>query len=175
MVRYADDFVVVSNSPIAEVKATKQAIQQFLENELHLTLSEEKTVITHVNDGFDFLGFHIQRKKVNGKWAVHLRPTAKAKERVKQKLKALTSRNWTWMDEYTRLTTLNAIVRGWAEYYRYTSLVQDIEDITRFTWFRYLNWLLAKHKGSHKGQLMKRQDQNAPRQNPLVRRGTRRR
>ena len=155
MVRYADDFVVVSNGPIAEVKATKQDIQQFLENKLHLTLSEEKTVITHVNDGFDFLGFHIQRKKTEGKWAVHLRPTAKAKERVQQKLKALTSRNWTWMDEHTRLTTLNAIVRGWAEYYRYTSLVQDVEDITRFTWFRYLNWLLAKHKGSHKGQLMK--------------------
>ena len=67
MMRYADDFVVVSNGTKAEVKATKQAIQQFLENELHLTLSEEKTVITHVNDGFDFLGFHIQRKKVNGK------------------------------------------------------------------------------------------------------------
>ena len=56
MVRYADDFVVVSNGTKAEVKATKAAIQQFLENKLHLTLSEEKTVITHVNDGFDFLG-----------------------------------------------------------------------------------------------------------------------
>ena len=155
MVRYADDFVVVSNGPIAEVKSTKQAIQQFLENELHLTLSEEKTVITHVNNGFDFLGFHIQRKRVSGKWAVHLRPTAKAKERVKRKLKDLTSRNWTWMDEYNRLATLNAMVRGWAEYYRYTSLVRDIEDITRFTWFRYLYWLRKKHKGSHKGQLMK--------------------
>ena len=155
MVRYADDFVVVSNAPIAEVKATKQAIQGFLENKLHLTLSEEKTVITHVNDGFDFLGFHIQRKKTEGKWAVHLRPTAKAKERVKRKLKDLTSRNWTWMDEHTRLATLNATVRGWAEYYRYTSLSADIEDITRFTWFRYLNWLLAKHKGSHKGQLIR--------------------
>ncbi len=155
MVRYADDFVVVSNGTKAEVKATKQAIQQFLENELHLTLSEEKTLITHVNDGFDFLGFHIQRKQTEGKWAVHLRPTAKAKERVKQKLKALTSKNWTWMDEHTRLTTLNAIVRGWAEYYRYTSLVRDIEDITRFTWFRYLYWLRKKHKGSHKGQLVR--------------------
>ena len=155
MVRYADDFVVVSNGPIAEVKSTKQAIQQFLENELHLTLSEEKTVITHVNNGFDFLGFHIQRKRVSGKWAVHLRPAAKAKERVKRKLKDLTSRNWTWMDEYNRLATLNAMVRGWAEYYRYTSLVRDIEDITRFTWFRYLYWLRKKHKGSHKGQLMK--------------------
>ena len=155
MVRYADDFVVVSNGPIAEVKATKQAIQQFLENELHLTLSAEKTVITHVNDGFDFLGFHIQRKRSNGKWAVHLRPTVKAKERVKRKLKDLTSRNWSWMDEYTRLTTLNAIVRGWAEYYRHTSLITDIEDITSFTWFRYLYWLRKKHKGSPKGQLIR--------------------
>ena len=155
MVRYADDFVVVSNASKAEVKAAKAAIQQFLENELHLTLSEEKTVITHVNDGFDFLGFRIQRKQVNGRWAVHLRPTVKAKERVNRKLKDLTSRNWTWMDEHTRLATLNAIVRGWAAYYRHTSLVADIEDITRFTWFRYLNWLLAKHKGSRKGQLIR--------------------
>ena len=139
----------------SEVKATKEAIQQFLENELHLTLSEEKTVITHVNDGFDFLGFHIQRKQVNGRWAVHLRPTAKAKERVKRKLKALTSRNWTWLDEYTELTTLNAIVRGWAEYYRYTSFVRDIEDITNFAWFRDFHWLRKKHKGSRKGQLIR--------------------
>ena len=155
MVRYADDFVVVSNGTKAEVKATKAAIQQFLENELHLTLSEEKTAITHVNDGFDFLGFHIQRKRANGKWAVHLRPTAKAKERVQRKLKDLTSRNWAWMDEYNRLATLNAIVRGWAAYYRYTSFVRDIEDITSFVWFRYLYWLQKKHKGSRKGQLMK--------------------
>ena len=155
MVRYADDFLVVGNGTKAEVKATKQAIQRFLENELHLTLSEEKTVITHANDGFDFLGFHIQRKQVNGRWAVHLRPTAKAKERVKQKLKDLTSRNWTWMDEYNRLTTLNAIVRGWAGYYRYTSFVRDIEDITSFAWFRYLYWLRKKHKGSKKGQLIR--------------------
>ena len=155
MVRYADDFVVVSNGPKAEVKATKQAIQQFLENELHLTLSEEKTVITHVNDGFDFLGFHIQRKQVDGRWAVHLRPTAKAKERVKRKLKALTSRNWTWLDEVTELTTLNAIVRGWAEYYRHTSFVNDIYEITRFAWFRYFHWLRKKYKGSHKGQLVR--------------------
>ena len=111
--------------------------------------------MTHVNDNFDFLGFHIQRKQVDGRWAVHLRPTAKAKERVKRKLKALTSRNWTWMDEYNRLTTLNAIVRGWAGYYWYTNFVRDIGEITEFTWFRYLYWLREKHKGSRKGQLIR--------------------
>ena len=58
------------------------------------------------------------------------------------------------MDEYSRLTTLNAIVKGWAEYYKYTSLLADIEDITRHMWFRYLGWLLKKHKGSRKHNLI---------------------
>ena len=85
---------------------------------------------------------------------MHLRPTEAAKERVKRTLKEITSRNWTWQDEYTKLSALNAITRGWAEYYRHTSLVSDIEEITRYVWFRYLQWLLRKHKGSRKHQLV---------------------
>ncbi len=85
---------------------------------------------------------------------VHLRPTDKAKKRVKGKIKHLTTNSWTWMDEYSRMITLNAIVRGWAEYYKHTSLLEDIEEITRYTWFRYLGWLLKKHKGSRKQELI---------------------
>jgi RNA-directed DNA polymerase len=154
LARYADDFVILSNGGIEGVKQAKQEVKDFLENELHLQLSEEKTLITHVNDGFNFLGFHIQRCKPEGRWVVHLRPTDKGKERVKGKIKDLTSRSWTWMDEYNRLTTLNAIVKGWSEYYKHTSLLEDIEEITRFTWFRYLGWLLKKHKGSRKHTLI---------------------
>ena len=154
LARYADDFVILSNDGIEGVKQAKQEVKDFLENELHLQLSEEKTLITHVNDGFNFLGFHIQRGKPEGRWVVHLRPTDKAKERVKGKIKDLTSRSWTWMDEYNRMTTLNAIVKGWSEYYKHTSLLEDIEEITRFTWFRYLQWLLKKHKGSRKHSLI---------------------
>lgn len=154
LARYADDFVILSNDGIEGVKQAKQEVKDFLENELHLQLSEEKTLITHVNDGFNFLGFHIQRGKPEGRWVVHLRPTDKAKERVKGKIKDLTSRSWTWMDEYNRMTTLNAIVKGWSEYYKHTSLLEDIEEITRFTWFRYLGWLLKKHKGSRKHSLI---------------------
>jgi hypothetical protein len=154
MIRYADDFVVLSNDGIAGVREAKQEIKSFLETELYLELSEEKTNITHVNEGFEFLGYHIQRTKPEGRWVVHLRPSKNAKERIKAKIEDLTSRKWTWLDEYTRLTTLNAIVRGWAEYYRYTSLLEDIEEITRYTGQRYLLWLLKKHKGSRKQELI---------------------
>jgi RNA-directed DNA polymerase len=154
MVRYADDWVIVTNAGIAQVREAKRAIKTFLETELHLELSEEKTHITHVNDGFDFLGFHIQRVSTQRHWAVHLRPTAAGKKRLKDKIKTLTARNWAWMDEVTRLTTLNSIVKGWAEYYRHTSLLTDIEEVTRYTWHRYLLWLRKKHKGSRKHQLV---------------------
>src|SRR5262249_49458949 len=106
MVRFADDFVVVSNGGIADVTATKRVIRDFLETKLHLELSDEKTRITHVNDGFTFLGFHIQRVQSGGRWVVHLRPAAKATTRVKAKMKTLTSRTWTWMDELS-LSRLN--------------------------------------------------------------------
>jgi RNA-directed DNA polymerase len=147
-------FVILSNDGIQGVTQAKAEVKEFLATELHLELSEEKTQVTHVNAGYDFLGFHIQRTQPEGKWVVHLRPTEKGKDKVKRKIKDLTSRGWTWMDEYTRLTTLNAIVSGWAEYYKYTSLLEDIEEITRYTWFRYFAWLLKKHKGSHKHELI---------------------
>ncbi len=155
MVRYADDFVVVSNDRLAGVQQVKQEIKQYLETELHLRVSDEKTQITHVNDGFEFLGFHIQRCKPEGHWVLYVRPTSKARERIKAKLKELTSQRWIWMDEYSRLRTLNATIKGWAEYYRHTSLSTDIEEISRFLWFRYLAFLLRKHKGSRKHQLIK--------------------
>jgi len=154
MVRYADDFVIVGNGPISEVRQIKEEVKNYLAKELHLELSDEKTKITHVNDGFTFLGFYIQRVRPEGRWVVHLRPSLKTVKRVKSRIKELTGRNWTWMDEYTRLTTLNAIVRGWCEYYKHTSLHKDLEEISRYTWHRYLIFLLKKHKNSRKRQLI---------------------
>jgi RNA-directed DNA polymerase len=155
LIRYADDFVVVSNGPLAEVKAVKEELKDFLRTSLHLELSEEKTKLTHINDGIEFLGFHIQRVNPEGKWVVHLRPTEKGKQRIKKKIKDLTTRGWTWLDEYIQLTRLNALTRGWAEYYKHTSLVEDIEEVTRYVWFRYLQWLMRKHKGARKHELIR--------------------
>src|SRR5712692_6163649 len=138
MVRYADDFVVVSNGTIAEVKAVKEELKDFLSTSLHLELSEEKTRITHINDGIDFLGFNIQRVNPEGRWVVHLRPTEKGMQRIKKKIKDLSTRGWTWLDEYIQLTRLNALVRGWSEYYKHTSLLEDIEEVTKHVWFRHL-------------------------------------
>ena len=159
LVRYADDFVVVTNDSIHGVRHARNEIKAFLETELRLKLSDEKTRITHVNDGFDFLGFNIRRYKPEGRWVVHLRPAQSSVARVTIKLKVLTSGRFTLLDEVTRLSTLNAVVRGWCNYYRHTSLQNDLEQISRYTWHRYHKWLLKKFKGSRKRQLVKEKTQ----------------
>ena len=90
-------FVVVSNGPIAEVKATKQAIQQFLENKLHLTLSEEKTVITHERrlrlPGFPYPAQARQ-------WPVGLASSTDGQSQGASDTEAQRPdfQNWTWME-----------------------------------------------------------------------------
>jgi group II intron reverse transcriptase/maturase len=155
LVRYADDFVIISNGSIAAVQTVKQEVKEFLKTKLYLELSEEKTKLTHVNDGFTFLGFHIQREIMGGRRVVHLRPSKEAKQRIKIQIKEMTARNTSNLDEYSQLNKLNAKVRGWAAYYRNTHLIEDIYEITRYTWFRYLNWLQGKYKDSRKDKLIK--------------------
>ena len=61
VVRFADDFIVTASDK-ETLKEIKPMIERFLE-ERGLRLSEEKTVITHINDGFDFLGWNFRKFK----------------------------------------------------------------------------------------------------------------
>jgi len=155
MVRYADDFVVVSSDTMEGVKQTKSEIRDYLEKELKLTLSEDKTKITHVNEGFNFLGFNIQRREPEGRWVTHLRPTETSIRKIREKIKQQITRRYTLLDETSRLSSLNAMIRGWCEYYKHTSLQNDLEDVSRYMWHRYHGWLLKKFKGSRKQQLIR--------------------
>jgi retron-type reverse transcriptase len=58
--RYADDFVVLTNGTKQQAESMKEELKQFLSESLRLDLSMEKTRVTHLNDGFDFLGFHFK-------------------------------------------------------------------------------------------------------------------
>ena len=62
MIRYADDFVVLVRGTEAQAHAIKEQTAEFMAEQMRLTLSPEKTHITHVDDGFDLLGFRIKRR-----------------------------------------------------------------------------------------------------------------
>jgi Group II intron, maturase-specific domain len=103
----------------AQAEALKEQIATLLATELKLTLSRAKTLVTHINDGFDFLGFRIQRKARGGKGQIYTFPSPKAFAAVKRAVKALTRRSTTSLPLRGLLAQLNPILRGWTNYFRY--------------------------------------------------------
>jgi RNA-directed DNA polymerase len=91
LVRYADDFVVMVSGTEAHAKALKAEVAQVLAP-MGLRLSEEKTVISHIDQGFDFLGYRIQRRRGRGsvKRFVYLYPAKKALASIVGKVRTLT-------------------------------------------------------------------------------------
>lgn len=124
LIRYADDFVVTSSKYESMAKVLP-VIEGFLRKR-GLLLAREKTFITHVSKGFDFLGCTITKNDD----VITIRPSEKSVKRIITKLekKLLSSAN-------ARLETLaedlNALLRGWANYFQYydsMSIYKYIDD-----------------------------------------------
>src|SRR5579871_5893551 len=118
LVRYADDFVVFSETK-EDAEACIQILTEWLK-ERGLTLSEEKTHIVHLTEGFDFLGFtvkHYKSPSTKTGWKLLITPSKKSEQAFRDKMKA------HWLSFRGKpvgvvLTTLNPILRGWANYFR---------------------------------------------------------
>jgi RNA-directed DNA polymerase len=149
MFRYADDWIVAVRGTKAQAQAIKEEFKHFLQEEMGLELSEEKTSITHITDGFDFLGYHIVRnEKPSDQKAVgvFVQPTAKGLKRMKLKIKLMTTRK-TLNDDYVRkIEAINAATRGWANYYRAVNPTMAFQELDRYVWLRLRKWLEKKHQ-----------------------------
>ena len=132
LIRYADDWLLLTNGSKSEAMRLRDEFQNFLKEELKLELSVEKTHITHVNDGFDFLGFHVQRYiSAHDRPKVLVTPTTEAKKRLKSKIKEMTSRKRFRDSPLLKFSALNAVLRGWIGYYRHSN-TKKIALILRF-------------------------------------------
>ncbi len=123
MIRFADDFVVLVRGTKAQAHAIKEQTAEFMREQMRLTLSLEKTAITHVDDGFDLLGFRIKRRpwRAAGKHVAYTFPCERALRDVMHRIKTLTKRNTTYLSLDELIHALNPILRGWANYHRYAA------------------------------------------------------
>jgi RNA-directed DNA polymerase len=120
-VRFADDWVVLCNGTKAEAHAMKQELGEFLST-MGLTLSEEKTKVTHITEGFDFLGYRIIRSiGTKGKMVPKVLIPEKAIIRFRHKIREMLAPNTTKESMGLQIQKLNWLTRGWCEYYRATS------------------------------------------------------
>ena len=112
-----------------------------------LRLSEEKTRICHIDEGFDFLGFRIQRqpKRGSGKPTVYTYPSKKASGSVKSQ-GADDDPPGTHQPLAALLHRLAPVLRGWANYFRHGVSKATFDYLRRFTWRRVFSWLRRKHR-----------------------------
>ena len=120
LVRYADDFVVMVAGTRHDAEALRDEVAAVLAP-MGLRLSEEKTRICHIDDGFDFLAWRIQRRTRrgrNGKRAVYTYPSKKALASIVDKVRSLTRRG-RHRTLAVLLRRLNPVLRGWCNYFRH--------------------------------------------------------
>ena len=137
IVRYADDFIVVAKSRL-EAEAIKRHIKDFLKDKVGLELSDRKTHITHIDDGFDFLGFNFRAYKEK----LLIKPSKDNVNLLKQKIKR-TVRECT--SAVSLITTLNPILTGWGNYYRHVASKATFKGIDNFLWKQIWRWIAKKH------------------------------
>lgn len=119
-VRYADDWCVfITRASKRYAERLRDEIGTFLRRKCGLELSVEKTHITHVQDGFDFLGFRLSRQVgQSGRQAPKIKVGQKALRNVKQRLHDAMRNRPHQESVALRLQRGSAVVRGWSEYFR---------------------------------------------------------
>jgi len=157
LVRYADDFVVMVHGTKADAEALWGEVGQVLAP-MGLRLSEEKTRVSHIDEGFDFLGWRIQRRDQpsrSGHQAVYTFPSKKSLASIMDKVRRLTRRRHhrTLADLLRRL---NPTLRGWCNYFKHGVSKRCFGDVDHFAFWRIVRWLKKRHIGLNMGTLVRR-------------------
>jgi RNA-directed DNA polymerase len=157
LVRYADDFVVMVAGTRSEAEALWDEVGSVLAP-MGLRLSEEKTRVCHIDEGFDFLGWHIQRRAQrgrNGKNAIYTYPSKKALASIVDKVRWLTRRGRHRMLA-DLLRRLNPVLRGWCNYFRHGVSQRTFSYVDYFAFWRVFGWLRKRHAPLNKHTLVRR-------------------
>ena len=142
--RYCDDAVLVCR------KEAMPALKAFIEmaERMELTVNREKTRITKLWDGFNFIGFNfIKRKSLkNGKSKIYISPTKRSQQAIRNKLKYLTSRRAPIKPEEF-IAEVKPVIMGWVNYYRHTNASDAFRRLQRFINTRFRRYLTHRIKG----------------------------
>jgi RNA-directed DNA polymerase len=138
-VRYADDFIVTGNSKELLEQEVKPVIIWFLK-ERGLTLSKEKTKVTHIEEGFDFLGQNVRKYK--GKLLI--KPSKKNVKNFLEKVRKVLKEHKTAKQEKV-IKMLNPIIRGWANYHRHVVAKETFSWVDYQIWQKLWQWCKRRH------------------------------
>ena len=140
LIRYADDFIITGRTKEQLECEVRPFVEEYLK-ERGLALSPEKTRLTHINEGFDFLGQNV--RKYNGKFIV--KPSKKSVTAFVAKVRAVVKANkQTKAGEL--ITYLNPMLKGWANYHRHASSSRTFSKVGAAVFGMLWRWALRRHR-----------------------------
>lgn len=143
-VRYADDFVVTAATPEPALEA-KELIREFLA-ERGLELSDEKTVVTNIDDGFDFLGWNF--RKYNEKLII--KPSKKAVKAIVSNISdTILRRGKAWQQDVL-IMKLNEQIRGWTNYHQSVCASDAFAHLDYVLYELLWRWAKRRHPKKNK-------------------------
>jgi RNA-directed DNA polymerase len=157
LVRYADDWCLVINGTKADAEALREEIAGVLAP-MGLRLSQAKTLITHIDEGVDFLGWRIQRhrKKGTNRYYVYTYPSKKALKAVMGKVKTLCRQVEVNQPLDDLIRRLNHAIRGWCAYFRPGASSVTFAYLGHYLWATVWRWLRRKHRRATWKELRRR-------------------
>ena len=139
LVRYADDFIITGDSRELLEKEVRPLVEAFLK-ERGLMLSPDKTRITHIDEGFDFLGQNL--RKYGGKPLV--KPSRKNTHAFLEKVRGWIDANLA-VNQLVLIGLLNPVIRGWANYHRHCVAAERFGRVDHEIWRRLWQWAKRRH------------------------------
>jgi RNA-directed DNA polymerase len=149
LVRYADDFVVTAKS--REILEEIQILLTGFLAQRGLILSEEKTLITHISEGFDFSGFNIW--KYNGKLLI--KPSKKSRKKITDKLHEVIFSNKS-ASQCLLIEILNPILTGWGNCFRHAVSKEVFAKIDHIVVGQLKRWAFRRHSNKSKGWVLEK-------------------
>ena len=144
LIRYADDFIITGRDKELLENEVKPMVIEFLK-ERGLTLSEEKTTITNIYDGFDFLGFNVRKF---GK-RLYTSPSKDAQKRFRAKISDIVKGHKMCKQE-SLIRMLNPVITGWGNYYRYGASTNAFHGCDNHIYNLTKKWALRRHPKKRK-------------------------
>ena len=149
-IRYADDFIITGKSKRLLEMKIKPAVEKFLAKR-GLTLSEEKTVISYIKDGFTFLG---QTFRKRGR-KLHIKPATEGIIALRRKVGTIIRKHVSAPME-ALIKELNQTLRGWANYHRHVVSSEVFSRIDTYVFEQLWRMLLNRHPRKSKKWLFRK-------------------
>jgi RNA-directed DNA polymerase len=150
IIRYADDFIITGTTPAILEQEVRPRVERFLA-ERGLQLSVEKTRLSHIDQGFNFLGFHFKKYRKT----LLIQPEDGKTGEVLAKVRGVLKK-YRGIPFHALLAKLNAVIRGWAYAYRHVVAKQRLSYVDDRIYPLVKKWLQREHRSKTWAWIRKR-------------------